>query len=146
MTAVNSVNKTKQAAVLSAGASNRIGMGNINAPLMVLYDSYDASSLASASTITFAALPLGARIVHIECAWEDLGSATTLDLGVVGATTKFFTNLDTSSAGSQSTGSVIPNIAGVGYVTTATTLSVIGTTDKISTGEIRLVVFYTMSS
>jgi hypothetical protein len=142
-TTASSVNYTKEVALATTGASNRIGMGRVDAPVLCLEDSIELASQGATATLTFASLPLGARIVGVTMAWDDLQDSNTISLGVTGATTLFYTTVDASAVGSSN---AIP-VDAVGYVTTATTLNLIATTSAHeATGTIKIVVLYTMSS
>jgi hypothetical protein len=141
-TTESSVNYTKELALATSGASNRVDMGEIDAPMLILADSVELAAEPATSTITFASLPIGARIWNILMCWDDLQTANTISLGVTGDTTKFYATQDASAVGSVN--SILTD--GVGYTTLATTRNVIATTSAhTATGTIKIVVQYTMS-
>ncbi len=141
-TTESSDNYTKELALATTGASNRVDMGEIGAPMLVLADSVTLAAEAATSTITFASLPLGARIWNILFAWEDLSTANTIQLGVTGNTDLFYGAQTASAVGSVN--SIL--LTGVGYTTLSNTLNVIATTSAhTATGTIKIVVQYTLS-
>ena len=98
MSAVKGVNVTKYDA--GAQGDYAINKGLVNANLEVWLDSYEASALASGSTIDVAHLPDGAIVVDTEIAWDALGTSRTLALGDSDDPDRYITAADASSAGS----------------------------------------------
>lgn len=79
MTAVVGVNMTKYDA--GPSGDNAILQGLVNAQVEVMTEVYEASALATASTIDVAELPANAKFLGAEIFHDDLGTSVTLALG-----------------------------------------------------------------
>jgi hypothetical protein len=74
------VNATLAAA--GSTGSNIIGQATVNAAVKAIYEEYEASALANASTLNMGTLlPVGARILHVRFMWDDMGSTVTMKVG-----------------------------------------------------------------
>ena len=97
MTAVLGVNATKYDA--GGQGDNAIDQGFINAEIEVWSDSYEASALATASTIDIAELPAGAKFMGAEIFHDDLGTAVTLAMGDSDDPDRYITAASVASLG-----------------------------------------------
>ena len=79
MTAVKGTQMTKYDA--GPSGDNAIDAGLINAKVEVMTELYEASALATASTIDIAELPANAKFIGAEIFHDDLGTSVTLAMG-----------------------------------------------------------------
>jgi hypothetical protein len=141
MASVLGVNATK----LAAGfiGTNIIDQGYKGVE-RVIYDEYEASALANASTIKMGTLlPVGAVISDIKFIWDDMGSTVTMKVGDVADDDRYVvsgTSLTTAN------GSCTINACdGLGYKITGTNdTQIVVTTAGIWTGTLRMVVKYVL--
>lgn len=117
----------------------------IGGRVRVFTDTYAASGLAAASTITIARLPKGARVWDIHIFHDDLGTTSgTLSVGDAGSATRYLSAFATGSAGKQTMTGSNGVATGVGFEQTAETDIIITTAGASITGTIRSVVYYTL--
>jgi hypothetical protein len=140
MSAVLGVNATLAAA--GSIGSNIIDQATVGAVVKCIYDEYEASGLATASTITMGTLlPVGARILHVRLSWDDMGSTVTMKVGDAGDDDRYIvagTSLTTANGSTD-----INAIAGFGYVITGTSdTQIVITTAGIWTGTLKMIVEY----
>lgn len=111
MTAVKGVRTTKYDA--GGQGDNAIDKGFVNADIEVWTDEYEASALATGSTIDIAELPAGAKVLRIELITDALGSTSTIDIGDSDTTDRYSASpFDVASAGKHESDTV----AGFMYV------------------------------
>jgi hypothetical protein len=109
-----------------------------------IFDSYEASALANASTITMGtALPVGAVISDVQFIWDDMGSTVTFKAGVAADDDKFVV---AGTSVSTANGSVrINNVDGLGFQVTGTNdTRVIVTVAGIWTGTLKMALKYVL--
>lgn len=139
MTAVLGVNTTKYDA--GPSGDNAIDQGLVNAQVEIWTDVYEASALATASTIDIAELPANAKVHKIVINHDDLGTSVTLAAGDSDDPDRYITAASVASLGQIDT----MRVDGVQYV--------IGTNDGDSriqlltsgtiTGTIKTAVYFT---
>ena len=134
-------NKTKYDA--GGSGDNYIGSKQYGGEVKCSYDTYEASGLATGSTISFTDLPDGARIVGVELAWDALGTSSTIALGDALDADRYIAATSSVAAGSSNT---IRVDDALGYVigTTATDEVPIATLTSSSSlnGTIKCAIFY----
>jgi hypothetical protein len=108
--------------------------------LRVQYDSYEASSLEDASTISVARLPKGAVVYDVIIHHDALGSGVTLSVGDSGSATRYIGATAAATAG-KIVMSEDGAIDGFGYENTSET-DVIITNANAATGTIKVAVIY----
>lgn len=138
MTAAKGVNIT----TLDTKPVDYPDVAQVSGRLRVWFDSYEASGLASGSTIAVARLPKGSRLYDVQIHHDDLGTAAgTLEVGDSGDPDRFIAAFATGSAGVRSmhANGVIDN---VGYQMPAETDILITTAGASVTGTIKSVVIY----
>ena len=139
MTAVKGVNTTK----IDAGPSgdNAISQGYVNAEVEVATELYEASALATASTIDIAELPANAKVLAIVINHDDLGTAVTLAAGDSDDPDRYITAASVASLGQIDT----MRVDGVQYVIGTNTgdSRVQLLTSGTITGTIKTAVYYT---
>jgi hypothetical protein len=141
MAAVKGVNMTK----LTTFPVDYPDPSEVGGRVRVFSDTYVASGLAAASTITIARLPKGARVWDIHIFHDDLGTtAGTLSVGDAGSATRYLSAFATGSAGKQTMTGSNGASTGVGFEQTAETDVLITTAGAAITGTIRSVVYYTL--
>ena len=139
MTAVLGTNMTKYDA--GPSGDNAISQGHQNAQVEVMLDVYEASALATTSTIGIAELPANAKVLAIVINHDDLGTSVTLAAGDSDDPDRYITAASVASLGQIDT----MRVDGVQYV--------IGTNDDDSrvelltsgtiTGTIKTAVYFT---
>lgn len=97
MTAVKGVNTTKYDA--GPSGDNAVPQGLVNADVEVWTDVYEASALATTSTIDVAELPAGAKVIGGHCTFDDLGTSVTLALGDSDDPDRYFLAQSVASVG-----------------------------------------------
>ena len=137
MATVSGVNYTKQTNTPADMVLPRDSHGRVR----VMYDTYEASSLASGSTIQLFKIPVDARVLDFKI-WNDaLGSSSTLSLGDAGDIDRL--HAATSSA---SASIMVPLVAKIdtmaGYTYTAETLISLTTAGASITGTIHVQLTY----
>ena len=114
MATVSGVNYTK----ITAEPVEHILPRDAHGRVRVMYDSYEASSLASGSTIQLWKLPVDARVIDFKVWHDALGSSSTLALGDAGDVDRLH-----AAAASSSAGIMIPAVGRIdtmaGYTYTA---------------------------
>jgi hypothetical protein len=145
MGTVYGANATK---ALTPSGSDIIDQASGNAKLCVTYDSYEASALASASTIMMGSkLPVGARVIDVAIMADDMGSTVTCDVGDVADPDRYLDGVPVTTATESwsllSDTANLGEINGFGYVITGDDDDqIMITTAGIWTGTIKMAVFY----
>ncbi len=141
MSAVLGVNATKQ----NTGfiGENIIDQGYKGVERCI-YDVYEASALATASTIKMGTLlPVGAVITDLKFIWDDMGSTVTMKVGDAADDDRYVvsgTSLTTANGACT-----INACDGLGYKITGTNdTQIVVTTAGIWTGTLRMVVKYAL--
>ena len=131
MATVSGVNYTK----ITAEPVEHILPRDAHGRVRVMYDSYEASSLASGSTIQLWKLPVDARVIDFKVWHDALGSSSTLALGDAGDVDRLH-----AAAASSSAGIMIPAVGRIdtmaGYTYTAETIVSLTTGGSAITGTI----------
>ena len=131
MATVSGVNYTK----ITAEPVEHILPRDAHGRVRVMYDSYEASSLASGSTIQLWKLPVDARVIDFKVWHDALGSSSTLALGDAGDVDRLH-----AAAASSSAGIMIPAVGRIdtmaGYTYTAETIVSLTTGGAAITGTI----------
>lgn len=113
--------------------------GNWGSRVQMMYDTYEASSLGTGSTIKMGVLPAGARILPQSMVMTDaLGTGVTLAVGDGTTATKFMAATSFASAGSVG----FTAIDNLGVRLAADTNIVITTGGGAATGTIKLFLLY----
>lgn len=138
--AVKGVNKTKIDAL--ASGSNYLAMGEYQAPVKCIQDQYEASGLATASTISMADLPKDAKIIGVSLSWDALGTSSTIQLGDALDDDRYIAATSSVAAGNSSA----IRVDGIGYKigTTATDeVPIVKVTTSASiNGTIKVVIYF----
>lgn len=140
MSAVLGVNATLAAAGFTG--SNIIDQATNKCYERVMFDTYEASALANASTITMGTLiPTGARIIGLTFQWDDMGSTVTFKAGDDTDDDRYVVS---GTSVTTANGAVNINaVNGLGYVVTGTADNqIIVTTAGIWTGTFKMVLRY----
>lgn len=138
MSAVLGVNATKAA---DPSPANILAPGTLGGKKRTMVDKYEASGLASGSTISVGkALPVGAIVTGVKLAYDALGSSSTLSVGDAGAAARYLAAASSASAGERDA----IDVDGLGYVVTGTSdTQVLITTGGASiTGTIAIEIEY----
>lgn len=118
--------------------------GDCAGKVRVFQDTYEASALASGSTITMGpTLPAGAKIVNVIVSSDNLGNNTTLAVGDSDDTDRYITATDHGAAVATT---ALKAVDGLGYeigTNDGDDQILITTAAGAGTGTITLVVFYT---
>ena len=133
-------NTTKVTNITADPAVN-VDAAEAHGRMRVWYDSYESSSTASGSTITFARMPKGATIWEVKVMADALGASVTIAVGDGDDADRFIT------ATTMNTANLVTNtnaIDGVGYNYSAQTDLVATTGGATATGTIKFMVFYTL--
>jgi hypothetical protein len=141
MSAVLGVNATKAAAGFIG--ANILDQGQ-RAGINVMFDTYEASDLANASTITMGTkIPVGATIVDVIFQWDDMGSTVTFKAGDAADDDRYVVaSTDVTTANGKAS---ISNIAGRGYkVTGVNDDQIVVTTAGIWGGTFSMTLLYAM--
>lgn len=141
MSAVLGVNATKAAAGFIG--ANILDQGQ-RAGINVMFDTYEASDLANASTITMGTkIPVGATIVDVIFQWDDMGSTVTFKAGDAADDDRYVVaSTDVTTANGKAS---ISNIAGRGYkVTGVNDDQIVVTTAGVWTGTFSMTLLYAM--
>ncbi len=143
MATVYGTNYTKYLTPTSADSSIT-DPGELAGKVRVMTDTYEASAVASGSTIYMGKpLPVGARILNVLMFFDALGSAT-ISVGDSTSTARYITATSVSSAGGVDMAEG-DKVDGLLYEITSTTDDIILTTASASiTGTVKLIVFYTV--
>ena len=128
--------------------------------MRVQYDTYEASSLASGSTISMARMPKGSRVWQVILITDDLSGSGTLQVGDSSDPNRFITEsicgdankvhyMHPKAHASDSNVTLLGGVSGTGidgfgYEYTAATDIIITTATAAVTGTINLAVFYTV--
>jgi len=134
-------NNTTKVTNITADPAVNVDAAEAHGRMRVWYDSFEASSTASADTITFARMPKGATIYQVRVVADALGSSVTIKVGDASDDDRFIT------ATTMNTANLVTEtnaIAGVGYNYTAQTDLIATVGDAAATGTIKFMVFYTL--
>ncbi len=125
--------------------ANRLDRGLFDGRLKVSHDTYQASALASGSTIDMGGtLPTNARVIMVLLSFDALGGSVTLDVGDDEDPNRYISAEDVSSLGSK----LSDLVDGQGYKVDMTTSSTPDNQVVIITGggtvnnSIALTIFY----
>ena len=137
MATVSGVNYTKQTNTPADMVLPRDSHGRVR----VMYDTYEASSLASGSTIQLFKIPVDARVLDFKIWHDALGSSSTLAFGDSGDVDRLH-----AATASSSASIMVPLIAAIdtmaGYTYTAETLISLTTAGASITGTIHVQLTY----
>lgn len=139
MSAVIGANRTKY---LDPTTSNTLGRGLFGGKVRVAVDSYEASALASGSTIAVGpTLAVGDKVLGVRLSTDALGTGVTITIGDAGSATRYSGAVTCTSA---VTGSFLTPADGVGYTVTGTNDTIILLTTGVAnaTGTIVVEVLY----
>jgi hypothetical protein len=140
MSAVKGVNKTL---IDTGGISNEIAKGLYDARVKAIIDTYEASALASSSTISMGGtLPVGARIQLIQVMWDAL-STVTFSVGDSASTARYISGQQGSTAGAVLAALVDGFDYVVGTAAGDNQILISTTGGSAATGTIKLLVLYT---
>ena len=137
MATVSGVNYTKQTNTPADMVLPRDSHGRVR----VMYDTYEASSLASGSTIQLFKIPVDARVLDFKIWHDALGSSSTLAFGDSGDVDRLH-----AATASSSASIMVPLIAAIdtmaGYTYTAETVLYLTTAGASITGTIHVQLTY----
>lgn len=137
MATVSGVNYTKQTNTPADMVLPRDSHGRVR----VMYDTYEASSLASGSTIQLFKIPVDARVLDFKIWHDALGSSSTLAFGDSGDVDRLH-----AATASSSASIMVPLIAAIntmaGYTYTAETVLSLTTAGASITGTIHVQLTY----
>ena len=134
-------NNTTKITNITADQSVNVNASEAHGRMRVWYDSYEASSTASADTITFARMPKGATIWQVRVVADALGSGVTIKVGDASLDDRFITQTTMNTANLVTETNAID---GVGYNYTAQTDLIATVGGAAATGTIKFMVFYTL--
>lgn len=142
------VNATKAA---SPTSENILKAGLLGGKVRCMVDTYEAAAVAAAKTIQMGqALPVGAKILGMKLAFDDLsGAGATIDVGDADDADRYMSAVDVATAAGNSDAILVD---GLGYEILGTGLISGGDDTKILltvgvaaiTGTVKLVTFYTV--
>tara|TARA_R110000803_G_scaffold124857_1_gene192541 strand:- start:34 stop:456 length:423 start_codon:yes stop_codon:yes gene_type:complete len=137
MATVSGVNYTKQTNTPADMVLPRDSHGRVR----VMYDTYEAASVAAGSTIQLFTIPENARVLDFKI-WNDaLGSSSTLAFGDAGDVDRLH-----AATASSSASIMVPVVAAIntmaGYTYTAETLISLTTAGAAITGTIHVQLTY----
>lgn len=112
-----------------------------NAKVRCSIDEYEASSLASGSTIYMQVLPKGAKVIGGWLLTDALGSGVQISVGIVGTTAKYLALTTVNTANLKTD---LGLIDALGVELTAEETIILTTATAAATGTIKLVILYTM--
>ena len=137
MATVSGVNYTKQTNTPADMVLPRDSHGRVR----VMYDTYEASAVASGSTIQLFKIPVDARVLDFKIWHDALGSSSTLAFGDSGDVDRLH-----AATASSSASIMIPLIAAIntmaGYTYTAETVLSLTTAGASITGTIHVQLTY----
>lgn len=115
MSAVIGANRTKY---LDPTTTNTLARGLFGGKLRVAVDSYEASTLAAASTIAMGpTLAVGDKVIAVILSADALGTSTTISIGDAGSATRYLAATSTQAA---TAGVMAIPCDGMGYTVTGT--------------------------
>jgi len=156
------VNYTKNYPVESGSTSaqSQVAVSEVGGRMRVAYDTYEADTLATGSTISMFKLPNGARIWQMILVTDDLDGSGTLQVGDSGDTNRFITEsicgdankvhyMHPKAHASDANVTLLGGVSGTGidafgYALTAETTIIITTATATLAGTINLACFYTI--
>ena len=137
MATVSGVNYTKQTSTPADLVLPRDSHGRVR----VMYDTYEASSLANPSTIQLFKIPIDARVIDFKIWHDALASSTTLAFGDADDPDRFM-----AAAASTSAGIMVPLVALIdgfpGYTYSAETVVSLTMAGGAATGTIHVYIMY----
>ena len=137
MATVSGVNYTKQTNTPADMVLPRDSHGRVR----VMYDTYEASAVASGSTIQLFKIPVDARVLDFKIWHDALGSSSTLAFGDSGDVDRLH-----AATASSSASIMVPLIAAIntmaGYTYTAETVLSLTTAGASITGTIHVQLSY----
>ena len=137
MATVSGVNYTKQTNTPADMVLPRDSHGRVR----VMYDTYEASAVASGSTIQLFKIPVDARVLDFKIWHDALGSSSTLAFGDSGDVDRLH-----AATASSSASIMVPLIAAIntmaGYTYTAETVLSLTTGGAAITGTIHVQLTY----
>lgn len=137
MATVSGVNYTKQTNTPADMVLPRDSHGRVR----VMYDTYEASAVASGSTIQLFKIPVDARVLDFKIWHDALGSSSTLAFGDSGDVDRLH-----AATASSSASIMVPLIAAIdtmaGYTYTAETVLSLTTAGASITGTIHVQLTY----
>ena len=137
MATVSGVNYTKQTSTPADLVLPRDSHGRVR----VMYDTYEASSLANPSTIQLFKIPVDARVIDFKIWHDALASSTTLAFGDADDPDRFM-----AAASSASAGIMVPLIGKIdgfaGYTYSAETVVSLTMAGAAATGTIHVYIMY----
>jgi len=137
MATVSGVNYTKQSSTPADMVLPRDSHGRVR----VMYDTYEASSLANPSTIQLFKIPIDARVIDFKIWHDALASSTTLAFGDADDPDRFM-----AAAASTSAGIMVPLVALIdgfpGYTYSAETVVSLTMAGGAATGTIHVYIMY----
>lgn len=151
MSAVYGVNATK---LLTPSADSIIDQSTLHSEVKMMYDSYEASALATASTIAMCdKLPVGARVIAIALMNDDLGSTVTCDVGDADDADRYLDGVSLTNANDVNSTFYAPTrlseidgfgyrVLGTGAISGGDDQQLIITTAGILTGTLKMIVLY----
>lgn len=134
-------NNTTKVTNITADPAVNVDAAEAHGRMRVWYDSFEASSTASADTITFARMPKGATIWQVRVVADALGASVTIKVGDADDDDRFITQTTMNTANLVTETNAI---AGVGYNYTAQTDLIATVGGAAATGTIKFMVFYTL--
>lgn len=139
MSAVKGTNKIK----FDAGASgdNYIAIGEYQSRVNVVADTYEASSLASGSTISLANIPQEAKILDIIVMHDALGSGVTIKIGDSTTADRYIAATAAATAGRITINKVDGLLYQIGTAS-ADDVIILTTGGATATGTIKVVIVY----
>jgi len=137
MATVSGVNYTKITTVPVDHILPRDAHGRVR----VMYDTYEASSVAAGSTVQLFKMPIDARVIDFKIWHDALGGSSTLAFGDAGDVDRFH-----AAASSASAGIMVPVVGVIdtmaGYTYTAETVVSLTTAGAAITGTIHAYIMY----
>ena len=162
MAAVYGVNFTKNYPVESGStaAQSQVDVSEVGGRMRVVYDTYEAASLAADSTISMFKLPKGARIWQMILITDDLSASGKLQVGDADDPNRFITEsicgdankvhyMHPKAHASDSNVTLLGGVSGTGidafgYALTAETTVIITTATAAITGTVNLCCWYSI--
>ena len=144
----------------STSAQSQVPVSEVGGRMRVAYDTYEASSLGTGSTISMFKLPNGARIWQMILITDDVSGSGTLQVGDSSDPNRFITEsicgdankvhyMHPKAHASDGNVTLLGGVSGTGidafgYALTAETTIILTTATATLTGTINLACFYTI--
>jgi len=139
MSAVYGANRTKY---LDPTTTNTLGRGLFGGKVRVAVDTYEASALASGSTIAVGpTLAVGDKVLACILSTDALGTSTTISIGDAGSATRYAAATSNQAA---LINSMVCPVDALGYTVTGTddTIILLTTGGGTITGTINVLILY----